>query len=93
MLLNTLNGHQLDGLLEEIQRTDKLIVLGYLLRKAKQWTSVSDTLAINSSDVTKDRQIRSLMNKQTSSYSPKNKEDKMLIEMLLSQQPVLSHLI
>ena len=55
--------NQMDKLLEEFQKTNKMELLQYLLTKAGQWTEISDTVTKNASEESKDYQIRRLMNK------------------------------
>ena len=85
-ILSTFTDQQMDKLIMDLQKTDKMTVLEYLLRKGNQWTEISSQLISNSDEETKDRQIRRLMNKQKNSFSAEDESDKMILDLLKKHQ-------
>ena len=49
-----MSDHQLDKLLSIFQGIDRDPILEYLLKKGDQWTEISKTVMLNSSEETKD---------------------------------------
>jgi len=86
MILETLNDHQMDKLMTDFQRTDKMEILEYLLKNSNEWTAISETMCLNSKDNTKDKQIRRLLNKHKNGYSRKVENGKMIIDLLRKRQ-------
>ena len=81
--------NQMDKLLEDFQKTNKMQLLQYLLTKAGQWTDISETVTNNATEESKDQQIRRLMNKQQNSFDPENENDMMLVTLLRENQDVV----
>ena len=75
----------MDKLILDLSNYDQKKVLQYLLMKNNQWTGISDIVLQNSSEQTRDRQIRRLINKQKNK-AKKDTTDSMLIDIFKEHQ-------